>query len=253
MKNLKLLLFVIALIVTISILFCIILANLNLISSNLSDNLIGSILGSGLIAAIVTSGFYVLRENVTQIFETKQAQAFYNNKLIPSLKEVFMRDCPEWNPNGGKKAYYDNSYNNSIFDLYQSLFDAISNSAEHFKEDELYTTFTKHYNKMREAYVLGEKMDNIIMRVVRLKNARVGIQEHMDRFYIAGIKGKLFTDLSKDEVYAMANLEPPEGLFNQMVGSVSGNSNYSKYTKNMEQIKKELEGYEHTIKRLVNG
>ncbi len=198
----------------------------NIIGITLEENVIGNIIGSGLIALFVSLGLHKFQENLKKAEERKQAFTFYKRRVIPKLKELFSRNPSDWNLNGGKKFYFDNSYANSIADLYEYLQDDLNTSYDNLKIYKLFSLFEQLHNELLSGYVIGEKLDNIIFKIVRIKNATVDIQEHMDNYYTRALKGLLFTSLPIEEIFAKSNfsrLSVSGGIMNEMKKSIRSN------------------------------
>lgn len=166
----------------------------DIISGNLYDNLFGGVVSAGFVGFIVSVVVILIQEQSNLLAKKQSARVFYETRFLPDIRELFSRNMSEWNLDGGKKFYFDNSYANSIYDLYEKYSEGIFDYHKQFPSNRKVGSVKLIYEKTRMGYVLGEKLDQLISEVIRLELAPKNILEHMDIFYLRYMKAKLFTN-----------------------------------------------------------
>lgn len=182
---------------------CSVLVNHNVISGNLYDSLVGGIIAAGIIGFIVSVLMFLMQQRTDSFQQKKSAERFYRARLLPAVRELFSRNPSPWNLDGGKNFYFDNSWVNPIFDLYDTFAEEISDYQEVFKDNELINTVASIYRNARVGYVLGEKIDQFLAEFVRKQVSALGERDGMDKYVIRYLKACLFT--SEGEPWALAH------------------------------------------------
>lgn len=122
---------------------------------------------------------------------------FYRKKPQKSTKE---RGSSIWNLSGLNKFYFDGSYINPLFDVYQSNFSLINDYIAYFPDNKLINKYNKFYKLTRLGYVLGEKLENLIRQHVRAEHHKLNLIAANDTNMVMFIKGNLFAKLSDAEL-----------------------------------------------------
>jgi len=158
------------------------------------------VIGAGVLGSIVAAVFFYLQESGEYEANKSKSVTFFNNKLLLDIKEVESRNPSLWNLSGLNKFYFDGSRINPLYDVYQHNFDNISNYTAYFPEDDLIQTYTKFYKKVRQGYVLGEKLENLINQLVRAEHHKANVISPNDPPMRAYLKAKLFANLPDAEI-----------------------------------------------------
>lgn len=170
------------------------------LDSSLQSNLISEIIGSGVLGSIVAGIFFYLAEESEYQASKNKAMAFYKNKLLLDINEAGERGPSIWNLSGLNKFYFDGSFINSLFDIYQDNFLSINDYSAYFPKDKLINTYNDFYKVVRRGYVAGEKLENIIRQFVRSEHHKLGLISANDKSMVMFLKGRLFANLPDTEL-----------------------------------------------------
>lgn len=219
---------------------------------SLRDGLIAETVGGGILGAIVAAIFFYLQEADEYHTNKKKAQAFYEDKLILDLKEAFDRSTSPWNFSGLNKFYFDNSRINSLFDVYQSNFDAINEYDAYFPKNELLNIFKEFYREVRKGYVLGEKLEGEIYQLVRKENHKRQLIAANDFGYQAYLKGNLFAGLSDDVILRYMEWNRVPDTIPQVLEVAKNSSEILSLVKDIKKVREHLIEKEKRIEKIVN-
>ncbi len=182
--------FFILAVVVIAVKICTLLLVHKNISGSLFDSLVGGIISAGIIGFIVAFVVYIIQQRSDLLNKKQTATAFYETRFLPDIRELFSRNVSPWNVNGANKFYFDNSYTNSIYDLYEKYTEAIFEYHKIFPRNRIVNCIKLIYRKAREGYVLGEKIDQFLGNRIRLQLAPLNIEDHMDKYLLRYLKAR---------------------------------------------------------------
>lgn len=221
-------------------------------NTQLRDGLIAETVGGGILGAIVAAIFFYLQEADEYQTNKKKTQSFYEDKLILDLKEAFDRSASPWNFSGLNKFYFDNSHINSLFDVYQSNFDAINEYDAYFPKNELVNIFKEFYREVRKGYVLGEKLEGEIYQLVRKENHKRQLIAANDFGYRAYLKGNLFASLPDDVILRYMEWDRVPDTIPQLIEVAKNSSEILSLVGELKKVREQLLQKEKSIEKLIN-
>jgi hypothetical protein len=220
---------------------------------SLKDGITAEIIGGGVLGAIVAGIFFYLEESSEyQIGKTKSL-SFVNNKLLLDIKEVSDRDPSAWNLGGRNKFYFDSSYINSLFDVYQANFAAINDYTAYFPKDTLITKYTEFYKQVRKGYVLGEKLENRIRQFVRAEHHKLNVDSINDEFMLMYIKGRIFTTITDSGLIKHLDWKSVPVRAQILVKELNNNDEVKKLIQELLNARKDLLKSEELIFKLAES
>jgi len=221
------------------------------ISEQLKDGIIAEIVGGGILGAIVAGIFFYLEESNEYQASKNKAKAFFDNQLLMDIGEVAERGPSIWNLSGRNKFYFDGSSINSLFDVYQTNHLSINDFSAYFPNHELIKEYNAFYKLARNGYVLGEKLENIIMQHVRSEHHKLNLISANDSTTIMYVKGRIFANLP--DVDLIKHLEwqsVPERAI-KMVEQFNGDMSVKEVIKKLTDIRVKLMESSEKIIKLV--
>ena len=170
------------------------------INESLKDGIVAEIVGGGILGAMVAGIFFYLQESNEFQASKSKAESFFNNNLLADIAEVSERGASIWNLSGLNKFYFDGSFINPLFDVYQTNHLSINDFSAYFPENPLIKEYNQFYKLARKGYVLGEKLENIIRQHVRAEHHKQNLIAANDHTTMMYIKAKLFADLPDADI-----------------------------------------------------
>lgn len=218
----------------IALLFCI------SISTSLKESLISTIVGSGLFGGVIAWLFFYLQSQSEYEASKTRAQSFFDNKLILDILEADSRGDSPWNFSGLNKFYFDSSKINSLFDVYQNNESKLNDFLSYFSKNKLANTYRDFYRLARKGYVLGERLEGMFYQVVRVAHHKEGLISANDSRAIAYLKGRLFTNLSSQDINRYLEWEAVPERLKKLEANLSKNKDFVKAISELRETRKKL-------------
>jgi len=234
-KSISISLIVIALLCVVSILFIQYLP----LTSTLKEAVIAEIIGSGILGGIVASVFFYLQELTTHQSNKTKASGFIA-RLTSDIKESFNRGASAWNLSGNNKFYFDNSIVNSLYDIYDKHSVSITEYQDYLKDNKLIKLLNSIYEKTREGYVIGEKIDNVLYQIVRVHHHKLNVISANDYRMISYLKAKLVANFSDEDVARYLEWQQAPDRANDLLKAATEDSNISSLIKDVMSVRQEL-------------
>lgn len=223
------------------------------ISESLKDGIVAEIIGGGILGAIVAGIFFYLQESNEFQASKNKAEAFFNNNLLADITEVSERGVSIWNLSGLNKFYFDGSFINPLFDVYQTNHISINDFSAYFPENSLINEYNQFYKLARKGFVLGEKLENIIRQHVRAEHHKQNLIAANDHTTIMYIKGKLFANLPDVDLIKHLEWQAVPNRATSMLNQFESDTNVKEIIEELKGIRVKLMQSSEVIIKLATN